>query len=173
MSAQDIQLDDKYRLTSGRAYMTGIEALARLPMLQHQRDVARGLNTAGYISGYRGSPIGGLDQALWKARNYLEPHNIVFNPGVNEDLAMTAVWGTQQVNLFEGAKYDGVFGMWYGKGPGLDRSMDVLKHANAFGTSKFGGVLAVVGDDHACKSSTLPHQCEHSFMAASAPVKRC
>lgn len=170
MSAQDIQLDDKYRLTSGRAYMTGIEALARLPMLQHQRDVAHGLNTAGYISGYRGSPIGGLDQALWKAKNYLEPHNIVFNPGVNEDLAMTAVWGTQQVNLFEGAKYDGVFGMWYGKGPGLDRSMDVLKHANAFGTSKFGGVLAVVGDDHACKSSTLPHQSEHSFMAASAPV---
>lgn len=170
MSAVDIQLDDKYRLTKGRAYITGIEALARLPMLQHQRDVARGLNTAGYISGYRGSPIGGLDQALWKARNYLEPHNIVFNPGVNEDLAMTAVWGTQQVNLFEGAKYDGVFGMWYGKGPGLDRSMDVLKHANAFGTSKFGGVLAVVGDDHACKSSTLPHQCEHSFMAASAPV---
>ena len=170
MSVKDIQLDDKYRLTSGRAYMTGIEALARLPMLQHQRDVARGLNTAGYISGYRGSPIGGLDQALWKASNYLEPHNIVFNPGVNEDLAMTAVWGTQQVNLFEGAKYDGVFGMWYGKGPGLDRSMDVLKHANAFGTSKFGGVLAVVGDDHACKSSTLPHQCEHSFMAASAPL---
>jgi len=170
MSAVDIQLDDKYRLTKGRAYITGIEALARLPMLQHQRDVARGLNTAGYISGYRGSPIGGLDQALWKARNYLEPHNIVFNPGINEDLAMTAVWGTQQVNLFEGAKYDGVFGMWYGKGPGLDRSMDVLKHANAFGTSKFGGVLAVVGDDHACKSSTLPHQCEHSFMAASAPV---
>lgn len=170
MPAKDIQLDDKYRLRSGRAYMTGIEALARLPMLQHQRDVAQGLNTAGYISGYRGSPIGGLDQALWKARNYLEPHNIVFNPGVNEDLAMTAVWGTQQVNLFEGAKYDGVFGMWYGKGPGLDRSMDVLKHANAFGTSKFGGVLAIVGDDHACKSSTLPHQCEHSFMAASAPL---
>lgn len=165
-----IGLDDKYRLASGRAYMTGIEALVRLPMLQHQRDMARGLNTAGYISGYRGSPIGGLDQALWKAKNYLEPHNIVFNPGVNEDLAMTAVWGSQQVNLFEGAKYDGVFGMWYGKGPGLDRSMDVLKHANAFGTSRYGGVLAVVGDDHACKSSTLPHQSEHSFMAASAPV---
>ena len=165
-----IGLDDKYRLASGRAYMTGIEALVHLPMLQHQRDMARGLNTAGYISGYRGSPIGGLDQALWKAKNYLEPHNIVFNPGVNEDLAMTAVWGSQQVNLFEGAKYDGVFGMWYGKGPGLDRSMDVLKHANAFGTSRYGGVLAVVGDDHACKSSTLPHQCEHSFMAASAPV---
>lgn len=170
MPKADIRLDDKYRLTAGRAYLSGIEALVRLPMLQHQRDVSRGLNTAGYISGYRGSPLGGLDQALWKARDYLEPHNIVFNPGVNEDLAMTSVWGSQQVNLFEGAKYDGVFGMWYGKGPGLDRSMDVLKHANAFGTSQFGGVLAVVGDDHACKSSTLPHQSEHSFMAASAPV---
>lgn len=165
-----VHLDDKYRLASGRAYLSGIEALVRLPMLQHQRDVARGLNTAGYISGYRGSPIGGLDQALWKAKAYLDPHNIVFNPGVNEDLAMTAVWGSQQVNLFPGARYDGVFGMWYGKGPGLDRSMDVLKHANAFGTSRYGGVLAVVGDDHACKSSTLPHQCEHAFMAASAPV---
>lgn len=165
-----VDLDDKYRLTSGRAYLSGIEALVRLPMLQHQRDVARGLNTAGYISGYRGSPIGGLDQALWKAKAYLDPHNIVFNPGINEDLAMTAVWGSQQVNLFAGAKYDGVFGLWYGKGPGLDRSMDVLKHANAFGTSRYGGVLAVVGDDHACKSSTLPHQCEYAFMAASAPI---
>lgn len=165
-----VHLDDKYRLTAGRAYLSGIEALVRLSMLQHQRDVARGLNTAGYISGYRGSPVGGLDQALWKAKVYLDRHNIVFNPGLNEDLAMTAVWGSQQVNLFPGARYDGVFGMWYGKGPGLDRSMDVLKHANAFGTSRYGGVLAVVGDDHACKSSTLPHQCEHSFMAASAPL---
>nr|WP_237457470.1 indolepyruvate ferredoxin oxidoreductase family protein [Pseudomaricurvus sp. HS19] len=170
MSLAAVQLDDKYRLERGRAYMTGIEALVRLPMLQHQRDLARGLNTAGYISGYRGSPLGGLDQALWKAQPFLQQHHIVFNPGVNEDLAMTAVWGSQQVNLFPGARYDGVFSMWYGKGPGLDRSMDVLKHANAFGTSKYGGVLAVVGDDHACKSSTLPHQSEHSFMAAAAPV---
>ncbi|MBR9912898.1 MAG: indolepyruvate ferredoxin oxidoreductase family protein [Gammaproteobacteria bacterium] len=170
MGSANIQLDDKYRLSSGRAYLSGIEALVRLPMLQHQRDLNRGLNTAGFISGYRGSPLGGLDQALWQARPFLDPHHIVFRPGVNEDLAMTAVWGSQQVNLFAGAKYDGVFAMWYGKGPGLDRSMDVLKHANAFGTSKYGGVLAVVGDDHACKSSTLPHQSEHSFIAASAPV---
>ena len=150
--------------------MTGIEALVRLPMLQHQRDQQRGLNTAAFISGYRGSPIGGVDQAMWKAKPWLEKHNIHFQPGVNEDLAATSVWGSQQTNLFAGAKYDGVFGMWYGKGPGVDRSMDVIKHANAFGTSRYGGVLAVAGDDHACKSSTLPHQSEHMFIGASVPV---
>jgi indolepyruvate ferredoxin oxidoreductase len=165
-----VSLDDKYSLDTGRAFMTGIEALVRLPILQHQRDLERGLNTACFISGYRGSPIGGLDQALWKAKRFTEKHNIHFLPGVNEDLAMTSVWGSQQVGLFEGAKYDGVFGMWYGKGPGLDRSMDVLKHANAFGTSPHGGVLAVVGDDHACKSSTLPHQSDHMFIGATVPV---
>ncbi|MDJ0776981.1 MAG: indolepyruvate ferredoxin oxidoreductase family protein [Gammaproteobacteria bacterium] len=165
-----VSLDDKYSLHQGKAFMTGIEALVRLPILQHQRDLERGLDTACFISGYRGSPIGGLDQALWKARAWTEPHNIHFLPGINEDLAMTAVWGSQQVGLFEGAKYDGVFGMWYGKGPGLDRSIDVLKHANAFGTAKYGGVLAVVGDDHACKSSTLPHQSDHMFIGATCPV---
>ena len=138
--------------------MTGIEALVRLPMLQRKRDVKRGLNTAGFVSGYRGSPLGGVDQAMWKASAYLDAHQIHFQPGVNEDLAATSVWGSQQTNLFEGARFDGVFGMWYGKGPGVDRSMDVIKHANAFGTSRYGGVLAVAGDDHACKSSTLPHQ---------------
>ena len=165
-----VSLDDKYALDTTRAYMTGIEALVRLPMLQHQRDLERGINTAGFISGYRGSPLGGVDQAMWKAAEYLKQHNIKFVPGVNEDLAATAVWGSQQVNLFPGAKYDGVFGMWYGKGPGVDRSMDVIKHANAFGTSKYGGVLAVAGDDHAAKSSTLPHQSEHMFIGASIPV---
>jgi indolepyruvate ferredoxin oxidoreductase len=165
-----ISLDDKYSLATGRAFMTGIEALVRLPILQHQRDVKRGLNTACFISGYRGSPISGLDQALWKAKKFTAAHNIHFQPGVNEDLAMTSVWGSQQVGLFPGAKYDGVFGLWYGKGPGLDRSMDVLKHANAFGTSRYGGVLAVVGDDHACKSSTLPHQSDHMFIGATSPV---
>ena len=170
MTRRDVSLDDKYALQSGRAYMSGIEALVRLLMLQQQRDRAAGLNTAGFVSGYRGSPLGGLDQALWKASRHLDAHNVVFRPGVNEDLAMTAVRGSQEVTLFPGARVDGVYGMWYGKGPGLDRSMDVLKHANAVGTSKFGGVLAVVGDDHACKSSTLPHQCEHAFMGASAPV---
>jgi indolepyruvate ferredoxin oxidoreductase len=170
MLPREASLDDKYTLQSGRAYMSGIEALVRLLMLQQQRDRAAGLNTAGFVSGYRGSPLGGLDQALWKARRHLDAHNVVFRPGVNEDLAMTAVRGTQEVTLFPGARVDGVYGMWYGKGPGLDRSMDVLKHANAVGSSQFGGVLAVVGDDHACKSSTLPHQCEHAFTGASAPV---
>ena len=165
-----ISLDDKYALDTTRAYMTGIEALVRLPMLQHQRDVARGLNTAGFVSGYRGSPLGGVDQAMWSASPWLKKHNITFQPGVNEDLTATAVWGSQQTQLFEGARYDGVFSMWYGKGPGVDRSMDVIKHANAFGTAKYGGVLAVAGDDHACKSSTLPHQSEHNFIAASVPV---
>ena len=165
-----VSLDDKYALDATRAYMTGIEALVRLPMLQHQRDQSRGLNTAAFISGYRGSPVGGVDQALWKAKPWLDRHNVHFQPGVNEDLAATAVWGSQQTNLFEGAKYDGVFGMWYGKGPGVDRSMDVIKHANAFGTSRYGGVLAVAGDDHACKSSSLPHQSEHMFIGASVPV---
>ena len=165
-----VSLDDKYALDKTRAYMTGIEALVRLPILQHQRDLARGLNTAGFVSGYRGSPLGGVDQAMWKAAKFLNAHNIHFQAGVNEDLAATAVWGSQQTNLFSGARYDGVFGMWYGKGPGVDRSMDVIKHANAFGTAKFGGVLAVAGDDHACKSSTLPNQSEHMFIGASVPV---
>lgn len=169
-NALKISLEDKYMLDSSRAYMTGIEALVRLPMLQHQRDLERGLNTAGFISGYRGSPLGNVDQAMWSAKKYLEKHHIQFVPGVNEDLAATAVRGSQEVGLFPNAKYDGVFGMWYGKGPGVDRSMDVIKHANAVGTSKFGGVLAVAGDDHAAKSSTLPHQSEHMFMGASIPV---
>lgn len=169
-STKKVSLDDKYLLNKGRAFLSGIEALVRLPILQHQRDLERGLNTAGFISGYRGSPLGSLDQSLWKAKPFLDKHNIYFQPGINEDLGMTAVWGSQQVNIFPGAKYDGVYGMWYGKGPGLDRSLDVLKHANAFGTTKYGGVLAVVGDDHACKSSTLPHQSDHMFIGATCPV---
>ncbi len=165
-----ISLDDKFALDKTRAYMTGIDALVRLPMLQQQRDAEKGLHTAGFVSGYRGSPLGTVDQAMWKAKPYLDKHHIKFMPGVNEDLAATAVWGSQQTGIFEGARYDGVFGMWYGKGPGVDRSMDVIKHANASGTAKFGGVLAVAGDDHACKSSTLPHQTEHMFIGASIPV---
>ncbi|HUL56267.1 MAG TPA: indolepyruvate ferredoxin oxidoreductase family protein, partial [Usitatibacter sp.] len=170
MSALPISLDDKYTLASGRVYLTGTQALVRLAMIQRERDLAAGLNTAGFISGYRGSPLGGFDQALWKAREHLKSHHIHFTPGVNEELAATAVWGSQQVGLFEGARYDGVFAMWYGKGPGVDRSGDVFKHANAAGTSKHGGVLLLAGDDHACKSSTLPHQSEHAFDAAMIPV---
>ena len=163
-------LDDKYTIERGRAFMTGTQALIRLMMLQRERDRRAGLDTAGFISGYRGSPLGGLDQALWRARTHLERNHIKFQPGVNEDLAATAIWGTQQVGLFPGAKYDGVYGMWYGKGPGVDRCGDVFKHANAAGTSKHGGVLVLAGDDHAAKSSTLPHQSEHIFKACLIPV---
>ena len=165
-----VSLQDKWEKQSGRVYLTGSQALARLPMLQAARDKQAGLNTAGFISGYRGSPLGNFDKTLWQIRDHLHAANIVFQPGVNEDLGATAVWGSQQVNIFEGARYDGVFGLWYGKGPGVDRSGDVLKHANAFGTSEYGGVLAVAGDDHASKSSTLPHQSDYAFMDAMIPV---
>ncbi len=165
-----VSLDDKYTLERGRVFMTGIQALIRLAMLQRERDARAGLNTAGYISGYRGSPLGGLDQALWRAQQHLERSHVRFQPGLNEDLAATALWGTQQVGMFPGAKYDGVFGMWYGKGPGVDRCGDVFKHANAAGTSKHGGVLVLAGDDHGAKSSTLPHQSEHIFKACCIPV---
>ncbi|MCK5274433.1 MAG: indolepyruvate ferredoxin oxidoreductase family protein, partial [Alphaproteobacteria bacterium] len=131
---------------------------------------AAGLNTACFISGYRGSPLGGLDTAMWRAQKFLEQNNIHFRAGVNEDMAATAIWGSQQVGLFPGAKYDGVFSMWYGKGPGVDRSGDALKHANNAGTAPYGGVLAVAGDDHTCRSSTLPHQSDHAFADASMPV---
>ena len=164
-----VTLDDKYTVDRGRVFLTGTQALIRLLMLQRTRDAMAGLNTAGFVSGYRGSPLGGLDQALARARKHLEEHHIRFQPGVNEDLAATAIWGTQQVTMFPKVKYDGVFGMWYGKGPGVDRCGDVFKHANAAGTSKHGGVLVLAGDDHAAKSSTLPHQSEHIFKACLIP----
>jgi indolepyruvate ferredoxin oxidoreductase len=163
-------LEDKYTLESGRVFLTGMQALIRLMMLQRSRDQRAGLNTAGFVSGYRGSPLGGFDQALWRAQKHLERSHVKFQPGLNEDLAATSIWGTQQVNLFAGAKYDGVFSMWYGKGPGVDRCGDVFKHANAAGTSKHGGVLVLAGDDHGAKSSTLPHQSEHIFKACLIPV---
>ncbi len=163
-------LEDKYCLEGGRAYMTGTQALVRLPMLQRQRDQRNGHNTAGYISGYRGSPLGGFDKALWQAQAHLKDNHVHFQPGVNEDLAATSVWGSQQVNRFPDANCDGVFAMWYGKGPGVDRSGDVFKHANAAGTSPLGGVLAIAGDDHNCKSSTLPHQSEYAFIDAMMPI---
>jgi indolepyruvate ferredoxin oxidoreductase len=166
----DVSLDDRWTLEKGRAYMNGTQALLRLAMLQRQRDVMAGLNTAGFITGYRGSPLGAVDQQAWKAKKYLEAHHVRFHPGVNEDLAATSVWGTQQVNMYQGAKYDGVFSMWYGKGPGVDRCGDVFKHANAAGTSPHGGVLALAGDDHGAKSSTLPHQSDHMFKACMMPV---
>jgi indolepyruvate ferredoxin oxidoreductase len=167
---ESVHLDDKYTQQTGRAWMSGIHALVRLPMMQRLRDAKAGLNTAGFISGYRGSPLGGVDQNMWKAAKFLKEHHVEFQPGINEDLAATAVWGTQQVNLFPGARYDGVFGMWYGKGPGVDRCGDVFKHANAAGTSPHGGVLVVAGDDHPAKSSTLPHQSDHILKACMIPV---
>ena len=170
MGELSITLDSRYTATSGRVFLSGTQALVRLPMLQALRDAAAGLNTAGFISGYRGSPLGGLDQALWKAKPHLDTHRIVFQPAVNEDLAATAVWGTQQLGLFPGSRYDGVFAMWYGKGPGVDRCGDVFRHANAAGTASKGGVLVIAGDDHAAKSSTLPHQTEHVFKAVMMPV---
>jgi indolepyruvate ferredoxin oxidoreductase len=166
----DYALEDRYRLDKGRVYLTGIQALVRLPMMQRQRDLKAGLNTGGFISGYRGSPLGMYDNALWGAKRYLKENNIHFQPGLNEDLAATAVWGSQQTTLFPTATVDGVFGIWYGKGPGVDRSMDVLKHGNAAGTAQYGGVIALAGDDHGCQSSTLPHQSEQVFAAAMIPV---
>ncbi|NUP86371.1 MAG: indolepyruvate ferredoxin oxidoreductase family protein [Burkholderiaceae bacterium] len=166
-----VTLDDKYVLDRGRAFMSGVQALVRLPMLQRQRDAAAGLNTAGFISGYRGSPLGGYDQSLWAARQHLQSQHIVFQPGVNEELAATAVWGTQQLALYpQQARHDGVFGIWYGKGPGVDRCSDVFKHANMAGTSKHGGVIAIAGDDHVSKSSTAAHQSDHIFKACGLPV---
>ena len=155
---RDVDLDDKYALDSGRVYLTGAQAFVRLLILQRQRDALAGLNTAGFVSGYRGSPLGALDQSLWKAQKFLDRAHIKFQPGLNEDLAATSVWGSQQVNLYPGAKYDGVFSMWYGKGPGVDRSIDVLKHANSAGSARHGGVLLLAGDDHAAKSSSVAHQ---------------
>jgi indolepyruvate ferredoxin oxidoreductase len=163
-------LDERYTLERGRILVSGTQALVRLPMLQRQRDLAAGLNTAGYVSGYRGSPLAGFDREMARAKQWLKQSHVVFQPGVNEDMAATAVWGTQQTALFEGARYDGVFALWYGKGPGVDRSMDVIRHANAAGTNPNGGVLLLVGDDHGAVSSTLPHQSEHNLASAMVPL---
>lgn len=163
-------LDDKYTATAGRIMLSGVQALVRLPLVQHRRDRAAGLETAGYISGYRGSPIGGYDNALWRARTHLERHQVRFQPGVNEDLAATAVWGTQQLDNYEQPLVDGVFSIWYGKGPGVDRSLDAIKHGNYSGTHRNGGVLLVFGDDHPGKSSTIAHQSEQAMAACAVPV---
>ena len=171
IALRDAKLTDKYELEDGLAYMSGLQALVRIPMAQKQRDIAAGLNTAGFISGYRGSPLGGYDMELTRAKKYLDAQDIKFLPGVNEDMAATAVWGTQQTHLIPGtnSNYDGVFGMWYGKAPGVDRSGDVIRHASAYGTAPHGGVLAIVGDDHGCKSSTLPCQSDHVLYAYMVP----
>lgn len=170
MQLAEVTLEDKYTRQSGRIYVTGSQALVRLAMLQRQRDAAAGLSTAGFISGYRGSPLGGYDLALWKAAQHLRDNDIQFQPGVNEDLAATSVWGTQQTGLGGRSKHDGVFGIWYGKGPGVDRSGDPMKHGNMAGSAPHGGVLLLFGDDPLAKSSTLAHQSEQALMASMIPV---
>jgi indolepyruvate ferredoxin oxidoreductase len=165
-----VDLDDKYLQRNGQVFMSGTQALLRLALDQRRRDERQGLNTAGFISGYRGSPLGRYDQELWSESKLLKDHHIHFQPGINEDLAATAVWGSQYVGSVPGARYDGVFGIWYGKGPGVDRSGDAFKHANSAGTSQHGGVLAIAGDDHAAKSSTTAHQSDYALMASGIPV---
>ncbi len=170
MALANVDLHDKYTLESGRVYLNGIQALVRLPLMQARSDARAGHHTGGFVSGYRGSPLGGFDKALWDAAAHMEQAGVRFQPGVNEDLAATAVWGSQQVGLWPDATRQGVFGMWYGKAPGVDRCGDVFRHANAAGTAPLGGVLAVAGDDHGCKSSTLPSQSEFVFMDVQMPV---
>ncbi len=165
-----MSLDDKYRRERGPVFLSGTQALVRLAMLQAERDKKAGLNTAGYISGYRGSPLAALDFELWRARKFLEPRRIVFQPGLNEDLAATAVWGTQQIHIYPKPKYDGVFAMWYGKSPGIDRSGDAFKHGNHMGSAKHGGVLVLMGDDHAQKSTSSTSQSEYAMVDAMMPV---
>jgi indolepyruvate ferredoxin oxidoreductase len=165
-----VRLDDKYTVENGRIFISGTQALVRLPMTQHLRDRRAGHRTAGYVSGYRGSPLGGLDEQMTKAKKYLRERDILFVPGVNEDLAATAVWGSQQAELGGEGRFDGVFAMWYGKGPGVDRTGDAFRHGNLSGTSPLGGVLVLLGDDHTCESSTTCHQSEFAMVDAMIPV---
>jgi indolepyruvate ferredoxin oxidoreductase len=168
--SEPVTLQDKYVVNEGWIYLTGSQALARLPMQQRRRDQAAGLNTGGFISGYRGSPMGRYDMELWAQEPLLEEHNIRFMPGINEDLAVTAIWGAQYIGVLPGSTVDGVFGIWYGKGPGTDRSGDALRHVGVAGTGKFGGALALAGDDHGCKSSTIYNYSDPTFIAAGIPV---
>jgi indolepyruvate ferredoxin oxidoreductase len=170
MTLHPVSLDDKYDLTKSRVFVTGYQALIRACLMQKARDRAAGLNTAGYLTGYRGSPLGGLDQQFMRAGRQLSASDVKFLPGLNEELAATALWGTQQAELRGEGKFDGVFGLWYGKGPGVDRSGDVFRHANLAGTSKKGGVLALMGDDHTAESSTTAHQSEFHFVDVMMPI---
>ena len=169
-SLRSVSLDDKYDLSRDRVFVTGTQAVIRMLLMQQARDRAAGLNTAGFVSGYRGSPIGGLDQNLVRAKKVLDQAGIVFQPGLNEELAATALWGAQQAEMRGEGRYDGVFGLWYGKGPGVDRSGDVFRHANMAGTSRHGGVLALMGDDHTAESSTVAHQSEFHFVDVMSPI---
>jgi indolepyruvate ferredoxin oxidoreductase len=170
MTLRQVSLDDKYDLTKRDVFVTGYQALVRLCLMQKERDRRAGLNTAGYVTGYRGSPLGGLDNQFIRARRFLTPNDIIIQPGLNEDLAATALWGTQQAELRGEGKFDGVFGVWYGKGPGVDRTGDVFRHANFAGSSEHGGVLALMGDDHTAESSTTAHQSEYHFVDVMIPI---
>ena len=170
MALNHVTLDDKYDLTKSRIFVTGFQALVRLCLMQKERDRRAGLNTAGYVTGYRGSPLGTLDQQFVRARKHLDAYDIRFQAGINEDLAATALWGTQQAELRGEGRFDGVFGLWYGKGPGVDRTGDVFRHANFAGTSRHGGVLALMGDDHTAESSTTAHQSEYHFIDVMIPI---
>ena len=170
MANYKVSLDDRYDLSKDHVFLTGTQAIVRLTLMQKERDRRAGLNTAGYVTGYRGSPLGGLDQTFWRARPALEKHQVKFQAGLNEDLAATALWGSQQAELRGDGKFDGVFGIWYGKGPGVDRTGDVFRHANFAGSSKNGGVLALMGDDHTCESSTTAHQSEFHFVDVMIPI---
>ena len=165
-----VSLDDKYNLMDGQVYITGTQALVRAAVEQHLQDEAAGLKTACFISGYRGSPMHNLDKELWAAEQFLPSADIRFLPAVNEDLAATAIWGTQQVGIFGDAKYDGVYSLWYGKGPGIDRSIDAIRHAHSAGAAQHGGVLCVVGDDHPLSSTDSPAAHETLFADMRMPV---
>ena len=165
-----VTLESRFVDNDQPVLLTGIQALLRLLLEQRRLDEQSGLHTAGFVSGYRGSPLGGLDRELWVQKKRMESHDIRFEPGVNEDLAATMVLGTQELDAFPGKKFDGVFGMWYGKGPGVDRSGDAFHCANMAGTHKHGGILAIAGDDHGAHSSTYPHQTEYIFQNVFMPV---
>src|SRR3954465_14376194 len=170
MTLHEVALSDKYDLSKERIFLSGAQAIIRMLLMQRERDRRGGLDTAGFICGYRGSPLGGLDQQFWKAKESLEAAHIKFEPGLNEELAATACWGSQQTELLGEGKHDGVFGLWYGKGPGVDRSGDVFRHANIAGSSKHGGVLALMGDDHLAESSTIAHATEFVFVDTMIPI---
>ena len=170
MALNHVTLDDKYDLTKSRIFVTGFQAIVRLCLMQKERDRRAGLNTAGYVTGYRGSPLGTLDLQFIRAQRALDKYDVRFQAGINEDIAATALWGSQQAELRGEGKFDGVFGLWYGKGPGVDRTGDVFRHANFAGTSKHGGVLALMGDDHTAESSTTAHQSEYHFIDVMIPI---
>ena len=165
-----VSLDDKYDLGKSFVFLNGVKAVLRMLLMQKERDRRAGLDTAGFISGYRGSPLGGLDLQLARLGKLLKANDIVFQPGLNEELAATACWGAQQAEMRGEGRHDGVFALWYGKGPGVDRSGDALRHANLAGTSKHGGVLALMGDDHTAESSTTAHQSEYHFIDVMIPI---